>query len=57
MYEDYDVEDYMVWFEEVDDEIYALLGGSIDEFNDIDFLTFYLDGYEPEATVREIYES
>lgn len=54
---DYDVEDYMVWFEEVADEIFALLGSSVDEFDDINFLNLYLEGYEPEAAVREIYES
>lgn len=55
--DDFDENDFEVWMEEVADEIFALLAGTMEEYSDVDYLYYYQHGYDPEAVVREIYES
>lgn len=55
--DDFDETDFDIWMEEVADEIFALLAGTMDEYSDVDYLYYYKSGYDPESVVREIYES
>jgi len=54
---DYDEQEYDLWLDDVAHEMFVLLGEELNEFGDIDYLNYFLEGFEPEMVVREIYES
>lgn len=49
--------DYESWLDEVADKLFALLGTTLDDYEDVNYLDYYAQGYDSEAVVREIYES
>jgi len=51
----YSEEQFEMWLDDVDYEFYVLLGAGIDDY-EVDYLTFYLEGYSPEDVARAIFD-
>jgi len=52
---EYNQYDFEIWLDDVDYEFYVLLGESVDDYS-VDYVSLYLEGYEPEAVVRKVYD-
>ena len=53
---DYDEIEFEHWLDNISMELFAMLGESIEDYPEVDFLEYYLSGMTEEDIVREIYE-